>query len=481
MAAQFNKYAFANQPGKFRHYSELYTPEKCTHYLNDLLETPPEDFGGKDIAVLNLLCAQSLPGSEHLNIPSCLAQLDRLASEVKSGIERSSCRLRSDSEYRHCLPMGQMAMLVTIIKLNYGVKYNPEIIARKRAGNQSLMTNSRDVFLHGVLDENRDRRTGTCGSIPVLIAAVARRLGYPVGLVVAGRHIFNRWDGDGVCFNVEASGPTGMSIQPDDEYRKKIRMEFTTPAEEKSPYFLRTLSPAEEFALFLALRAECLVPAARYDEIPLLSARSLQFSPDDPESLRWARCGADLALKSQQDHSNVIIPSMGLPEPYFFYSKHLLNVKERSFYMTIEAQHDELHGDFHAARARYEEACRQRFEGANEQRDLQRFLTKHNLPRRSGPILPPQSPVKRRLKLTCPPCEEGCALAQLARECEVKGELLKAHDALHDLYLFDPSHSGVFLRARMIEKRPEFQLQLKNAMGNSHQNQQFSKGANYVI
>ncbi len=56
--------------------------EHCRHLLNDLLETDPADFGSKDLALLNLLCAPSLPGSENLDIPSCLTRLDDLTAFV---------------------------------------------------------------------------------------------------------------------------------------------------------------------------------------------------------------------------------------------------------------------------------------------------------------------------------------------------------------------------------------------------------------
>lgn len=43
-----------------------YTVEHCGNPLNDLLEIDPRDFGRQDFALLNLLCAPSLPGSEDL-------------------------------------------------------------------------------------------------------------------------------------------------------------------------------------------------------------------------------------------------------------------------------------------------------------------------------------------------------------------------------------------------------------------------------
>ena len=444
-------------------HSSLRSVEGCTAVLNELLETAPNDVGATDVAVLNLLCAPTLPGSADLNIPDCLARLDRLAAVVKAATERNLYRFPTDPDYGHCEPMWRMALLVTVVKRTFGAAYNPEVIADTKAGVNTPMVDSRDSFIHGLLNEDRSRRYGTCASIPVLVVSVARHLGYPVHLAVAGRHLFARWDGDGTRFNVEASNPMGMTVQSDDEYRKLIPWAGSTPAEENSPYYLRNLSPAEEFALFLTFRVECLLHAARYGETLLWSARALQFAPDDPGFPRLANYVTDLALKNRlrRARPDVRIPPMDAPEPFFFDAGELLRIEERSLYMTVIAHDKERSGDLDAARAAYEEACRQNFHGNQEQRDLQRFLKQHGLPRRVGPLLPPKNLGRpRRFKLSCQPHEEAHTLLQLAHWFESRGELVKARDALHDLYLLDPAHSGVFLRARAIERHPQFQQKL---------------------
>src|SRR5579862_270694 len=60
-----------------------------TASINNLLEASPAEFAQKDIATLNLLCAPSLPGSEHLNISKCLARLDQLTAFVKATMDRN--------------------------------------------------------------------------------------------------------------------------------------------------------------------------------------------------------------------------------------------------------------------------------------------------------------------------------------------------------------------------------------------------------
>ena len=171
MASKGNKYAlgYHAKPG-FRLDRPLNSAEQCSTVLQDLLETPPDEFQGKDIAVLNLICAPAILGSETLDIPGCIGRLDRLAAQVKGSIDRNIYKQPNDPDYGHCEPMWRMSMLVTVIKRTYGVAYDPEVIAE---GKNTMMDNSRRVFLNGVLDKNRHRRHGTCASIPVLVAAVA--------------------------------------------------------------------------------------------------------------------------------------------------------------------------------------------------------------------------------------------------------------------------------------------------------------------
>jgi hypothetical protein len=66
--------------------------------------------------------------------------------------------------------------------------------------------------------------------------------------------------------------------------------------------------------------------------------------------------------------------------------------------------------------------------------------------------------------LSCRPENEFLTLHGLVGQFEQSGEFLKARDTLHDLYLFDPSDADVFHRARMIERRPQFQVQLKSVI-----------------
>jgi hypothetical protein len=68
------------------------TLKQYQYALDDLLEGDPTEFGKRDLATLNLLCAPNLVGSENLDIPRCLARLDKLVAHVKATTERNLYR-----------------------------------------------------------------------------------------------------------------------------------------------------------------------------------------------------------------------------------------------------------------------------------------------------------------------------------------------------------------------------------------------------
>jgi hypothetical protein len=315
-----------------------------------------------------------------------------------------------------------------------------------------------------MLGDDRNRRWGSCSSIPVLVAAVARRLGYPVGLATTARHIYARWDnGRGHSFNIEASNPMGMTV-PDDEHYRQMHGGLSAK-EQESGFYCRSLFPAEEFSLFCKARVCSLHDAARFNEALLWSARALQFSPDDPHFVHHAYATAMEGIRHRyrQKFPARSIPPMERNHEFFFRYDDVLSVEERSLFMAIAGHQAEATGEIEKARGLFIDAARQNFHGNNEQRDLQRFLKKHGRVRRDGPILPPKDIGQpRRITLpNCSPESEYAVLHRLADRCELEGNLLKARDILHDLYLFDPCDGDVFQRARTLERHPRFQSQLK--------------------
>src|ERR1043166_3801554 len=185
-------------------------------HLSEVLLATPARLAGSDVARLNLICTEGLPGADGLDLDKCLPELARWAERI------------SDPT-------------------------SPE-------QSDDFFADSRDLFLHGLLGPSR---RGTCSSMPVLYVALGRRLGYPLKLVTTKAHLFARWDSPSERFNVEATGK-GMN-RYDDEHFKGWPFPITDE-EMRLHGYLKSLSPTEEAALFLSLRGNCLRHAGRLQE-----------------------------------------------------------------------------------------------------------------------------------------------------------------------------------------------------------------------
>jgi hypothetical protein len=201
----------------------------------------------------NFFCAQGLEEPD-FDSGQVLAELSAWTDRVRSETERHGYRFRRNpGEFEHSEGFFKMLMLAVVLAEDFGVHYTERL---KRARGQSgvedgFFSQPEDVFLHGLLGR---KRQGTCSSMPVLYAAIGRRLGYPLKLVTTRGHLFLRWDGTGERFNIEATS-LGLSRFDDDYYR---HWPFELAAgEEAAEGYLKSLSPAEELAVFLSIRGMC--------------------------------------------------------------------------------------------------------------------------------------------------------------------------------------------------------------------------------
>lgn len=229
--------------------------------LQDLLDLPVKELANVDIAEMNLFCATGLPGAEKLDIDHALTTLDQWAQRVKFETDRHLYRAhdpRWADHYRHSEAYLRAEFLVQVLYEDLGVRYN---LAAK---DNFDFDDSRVAFIHGMIPAPgqtlADTPGGTCASMPVMVAAVGRRLGYPLKLATTQGHVFVRWDGQGHSipawrerFNMEVTN--GFSSYGDDHY-KSWPFELTE-AQVKANRYLVSLSPAETFAGFLAARGHC--------------------------------------------------------------------------------------------------------------------------------------------------------------------------------------------------------------------------------
>ena len=252
--------------------------------LEELLGIPPEDLGGIDVALMNLLCATGLPGAEELATGRCLATLEQWARNVRHETSRHLYRLhdpRYAAHYNHSEARLRVEFVLSTLCDGFGVRYN---LDRK---DDVDFRDSRDLFIHGLLD---GAHHGTCSSMPVLFVAVGRRLRYPMWIVSTCGHLFARWDAPGgERFNIECNG-WGVDYF-DDEHYKEWPFPLSDKAVRRGRY-LQSFSPAEELAAFLAARGHCLLDNDRPQEALTAYDHAHRLCPERPSYTWWRQSAA---------------------------------------------------------------------------------------------------------------------------------------------------------------------------------------------
>ena len=228
--------------------------------LSELLALPEADLARCDIARMNLLCAEGLPGAEGLDIDRCLATLDQWTDSIRRYTADALPKFRRDPlGYGGDIHEGvfRFVAIVTLLKhpRGLGVAYQPT------AKGNFIFLDSRDDLIHGLLT----RRLGTCASLPALFVAIGRRLGYPMHMALAKRHFLCQWvDHDGSRRNLEGSGSVGGDSPPDEFY---WHVEYPlTAADMATARYLRPMTVSETLASFLQIRGHCFTDNQRFDE-----------------------------------------------------------------------------------------------------------------------------------------------------------------------------------------------------------------------
>ena len=182
----------------------------------DLIEMPEDELERVDIARMNIICARAAFQGNGPGIDECLRQIDAWAERAKAAEEKyRRCFERDPSRYDNSYAKFRAVNLVLTIKEDFKCRYQMALVssgAMADIHSPRFFRNPDDVFITGLLCHRR----GTCSSYPVLIAALGRRLGYPIYLKMSHGHLFCCWD-DGVeRFNLDTNGE-GVD-KPTDEF-----------------------------------------------------------------------------------------------------------------------------------------------------------------------------------------------------------------------------------------------------------------------
>ena len=279
--------------------------------LAELLARSPDDLATIDIARVNLLCAQGLSGAEEFTpgamagfvsrsndsaqaaIDKTLKQIDSWADKVKAKTEAALPQFKDATvakESQNSEAFFRMNVLVKTLQEDLGIRGNGK---RYRNVNYQKST---DLFVHGLAAANSagssvaaatspatgpsaETGTGTSASMPVLYVAIGRRLGYPLKLVTAKGQWFIRWDPSPTAAatdrerkNFDATADGKIQSWPDEYYRSWPSP--ITDAELKRGEYLRSLTPTEELASFLALRGHCLLDTGKVQEAQVTYAQA---------------------------------------------------------------------------------------------------------------------------------------------------------------------------------------------------------------
>src|SRR5208282_3672922 len=98
--------------------------------LAQLLAASSERNSLCDVAQMNLLCAEGLPGAEHLDVSVCLENMDRWTERVKSETERHLYRFRNNpGDYEDSEGYFRMLMMSLVLYEDFNVRYNPARIS----------------------------------------------------------------------------------------------------------------------------------------------------------------------------------------------------------------------------------------------------------------------------------------------------------------------------------------------------------------
>jgi len=263
--------------------------------IESLAELSHESVEEIDVALLNLIAANGLPGAKELDFNAILDTLDEWAEKVKVEIWRHIYRhdprtLGPPTEYSYGNSIARFFCwyLLQVLQEDCGVCYHPD---RKFDPD---FCEPEDVFIHGMIVEGG--QGGTCASMPVVYVAVGRRMGLPLYHVSTRGHLFFRWDDPiGTTINWERQGfnlwipPDRFNVEGSGEgigYRSDAHYiqwpELWTEVDFNHGRYLRSQSAAEDMADFLMQRSECYYELGNWEECLKAIYYARKFSPDDP-------------------------------------------------------------------------------------------------------------------------------------------------------------------------------------------------------
>ena len=172
-----------------------------------------------DVVRLNLAVAREIPALADLDVGRYVRIVDEWARQFARVLPGMEARFRRTPEkWNNDIRFFRVGMLQGFLGHELGLRYIDE---QKHATAVRYM-NPSDLFLNGLIDTKQ----GTCGNMPVLHVAMARRMGWPVSLACAKSHQISRFDDGEVVHNIEATSthPGSFCSDPDEVYIEQYNL-----------------------------------------------------------------------------------------------------------------------------------------------------------------------------------------------------------------------------------------------------------------
>ena len=212
----------------------------------ELLALSDEELERVSLVELNLAVVREIPGYEGLDASRYEAIVDRWAQEFAEELPRIDAAFRGrEAEYKNDLRFYRIGQLMAWLGHKKDIAYIPE----QRGLKHVVYQDPGELFLHGLLDT----KLGTCGNMPTLQAAIARRMGWPVALAPVENHTVCRFDDGEVAYNIETTHTDkgGFSAGTEEDYARQFNLPDCAFTEADT---LETMSAREMLAYFIAMR-----------------------------------------------------------------------------------------------------------------------------------------------------------------------------------------------------------------------------------
>ncbi len=235
---------------------------KSTATVWEYLALPDAELERVDVAALDFTVARGLEGFRSLEADPYLQFIDAWTSEFSRRLPASEAHFRDKEQARTKVDIRfyRVGMLQHFISHAMGMRY----IEDQRRATLVFYANPGDLFLKGLIDTKR----GTCANLATLHVAMARRMGWPVGLACVDGHKLSRYDDGEVAYNIECAFNEldGFSYGSDEKYLQKFGLSQRAV---KCGSDLRKLTAREMIAIFLGHRARHYKDVGRLDSFAM--------------------------------------------------------------------------------------------------------------------------------------------------------------------------------------------------------------------